>query len=466
MIPTWDWRLQSKYVLYSSANGGSVERFSTQLPYYVTGNTLNNFQTPDMYPEDGWVLVHRDFGTPEEAQPFPFFTLYNKYRGIFRVMLYNALNREGTYFMGQLSFLEGKKYPEARAGLFTFVDHRAFRESLDTYDPEIRLTAFSKMTSYSSWAVFDFPFVGYDPDLKKKDPILVFKLTSIDKQSIKLKSAGNLQLYQAVENGEEARPGFAVMAKPFYEDGRKGYATYKTVDSFIQNELLSKAGEGRHKNDAWFKTAKSLAVGQAGGYAPIIAGLGAAIQSFVGGVTHASQYEPLNFHGQFQFETQGVIQTTHDLWFHGFFLNPGPREDGRAERPLQEVDWGIFNFTRSPRSQETKVPYNRNNWQGNDVTWRLLEPPPLAVNPQCGMDLTSVRVAFVKIERNGQDRTVSTFMTVQEAMTNGFKYDAYWETIRGCGMIWELKFRTKNPTKFADNEVLIIKKTGDWLDLM
>jgi len=88
------------------------------------------------------------------------------------------------------------------------------------------------------------------------------------------------------------------------------------------------------------------------------------------------------------------------------------------------------------------------------------------VNPKCGMDLTSVRVAFVKIECNGQDRTTSGFMTVQEAIDRGYTYDRWSGTIRGCGMIWELKFKTRKPTKFADNEVLVVKKIEDWLDRM
>jgi hypothetical protein len=70
--PGWDWTAPSEYVLYSSVNGGTVQRYATQLPYYLPGNTLNSFQTPDMYPEDGWELVHRDFGTPGAAPPFPY----------------------------------------------------------------------------------------------------------------------------------------------------------------------------------------------------------------------------------------------------------------------------------------------------------------------------------------------------------------------------------------------------------
>lgn len=460
--PAWDWTGENRYALYSSVNGGPVQQSNCQLPFFLSGSPLNNFQTPDMYPEDGWVLVHRDFGTPEAAQPFPFFTLYNRYRGIFRVMLFNAVNREGTYFLGELSFLEGARYPEARAGLFSFADSNGFRACLDNYDPSITLTALSAMTAYGSWAVFDFPLVGYDPDLKKKDPILVFKLTSIEKQDFNLQSAGSLQLFQAVENGEQARPGFASTAGALFEAGRKGFASYKTVDAFMKNEILSKAGEEKNKNEAWFGVAKRIATSSAGCYAPIVAGLGAAIESFVGGAHAASEWEHLNFKGQLQFDTQGVLKTTRVLWYHNFFLNAGSREDGRAQRPVQDLDWGVFNFNRMARGQESHQPYRRNNWVGADVTWKLLEPPSIIVNPGAGLELVSVRVAHIRKEENGVDKAVSGFMTVQEAMEKGITYDRRKETQQGTGLIWELHFQTLSPTRFADRDILVVKKMGDW----
>ena len=34
--------------------------------------------------EHGWVLLFRDFGTDVEAPVFPYYILYNKYRGLIR----------------------------------------------------------------------------------------------------------------------------------------------------------------------------------------------------------------------------------------------------------------------------------------------------------------------------------------------------------------------------------------------
>jgi len=156
-----------------------------------------------------------------------------------------SLKKEVLSTLGELKFLDGKQFAKARAGLFTFSDGQPWRQTLESYDPEIKLSAYSRMTAYSSWAVFDFPLVGYDPELKQKDPILVFKLTSIEKQSISLKSAGSLQLQTALENGEEAHPGFTWSAGSVLDSARKGYAAYKTVDSFNGSPTTGMTGRGK-----------------------------------------------------------------------------------------------------------------------------------------------------------------------------------------------------------------------------
>jgi hypothetical protein len=77
------------------------------------------------------------------------------------------------------------------------------------------------------------------------------------------------------------------------------------------------------------------------------------------------------------------------------------------------------------------------------------------------MDLSSVRVAFVRTGKNGKDRTVSDFMSVPDAMTKGHIYEKSRECVRGTGIILELRLQTRQPTRFADREVLIVKKVGD-----
>ena len=65
--------------------GSGYGTISTGLPYFKSESPAGkDFWSDveggrDMNPEDGWVCVFRDFGTPERPQSYPFFILYNKY---------------------------------------------------------------------------------------------------------------------------------------------------------------------------------------------------------------------------------------------------------------------------------------------------------------------------------------------------------------------------------------------------
>ena len=453
--PAWDWRPNVTCPLYSSVNGGAVEQHGARLPYHTPGNVLNGLQALDIEPEDGWMLVHRDFGTPAAAQPFPFFTLYNKYRGLFRVMLFNAVNREGSYFLGELSFLNGDRYSTGRAALFTFADPDLDRSQqyLNQYDPRLTLTAFSGMTAYGSWAVFDFPLLGFDPGLPGRDPILVFKVTAIEKQAITLKSAGDLQLFQLVEGGE-ARPEGASPAGRVVAAAHHGATTYKTVEAFIQNELFSEAGAARHRQAGWFGAARAIARSALGSYLPLLGAMAGVVESFVGGASQAAEWEPLKFTGQFQFNTEGAVLTRRDLWFHNFFLNPGPAGDPRAQRPLRPVPWGVYNFPGACTLRLTPARFG--DWGGGG-TARLVQPPETVVNPDSGMDLAAIRVAFIEPGRKaGAGPGSAGFMDLKEAVERGRRYGSD----RIAALLWELTFKIRQPTRHADSEIIILKRTG------
>lgn len=452
--PKWEWFHDGFTDLFSSIDGSFVSKHEAFLPYYTPGNLLNTHGMIDAYPEDGWILVHRDFGTEKKAQPFPFFTLYNRYRGIFRVMLYNAVNREGSYFIGELGFLDGEKLPAARAGLFTFADTAADRCFLRTYNPALKLTAISRMCTYGSWAVFDFPLVGYDPSIKAKEPILVFKLSSVQKQELSLKSTGNIRLMQIMELKDQVQPSHLSNqsisgVQAVLKVGVEGYNAYRSVKSFVDNEILSKEGQGKNKEATWFSAAATLAAGGGAAYGPYLQLMGSVLNSFIGGANFASSWEPLCFAGQFSFDTEGAILTRNELWCHNLFLNVGP-DDNRAQRPVQDVEWGIFNFNRVPVS----------NWFWS-ASVNLAEAPDLVINPKSGLVHTSTRVAFIQSGPPGPgENPISTpLMTLDEAMVNRkYKQRHLGDSARAA--LWELKFKIASPTKFSDSEIIIYKKTG------
>ena len=489
----WDWQTRDYIELYCSPDAATVKKMTTYTPFYSYGSQVWDHREPDMHPEDGWVLVHRDFGIPEGGQAFPFFTLYNKYRGIFRIMLFNATNREGSFFVGELSFVDGSKYSEARTGLFTFADNKKSQCSLKEYDPEVKLTAISQMVANDSWAVFDYNLLGFDPGFGAKDPIILFKLSSIERQSIKLNTVGNLQLFQAITTSLPVRAGFTSTSGSAYqtasgliEVGKKGYATYKTFDSFIQNEVLSQAAQEKHKDDSWYGAIRALASSKVAGTVPYVAAFGSVVECFVGGSSTASNWEPLNFTGQLELDASGALQTTRDLWYHCFYLKQGTPDGAKAHRPLRSVPWGLYNFREIPCIHTpTVIRATRHNLSSFDGTTKLYAEPELVFNPDSGMTLSSTRVAFILSDemfsthmRGERSRTVaSPFMTIPAAKDTGYTYfhhtghspDQFHPSMvhpnttvgfHPFALLWEFKFKVQQPTRLSDSEIVVYKRTG------
>lgn len=66
--PSWDWTVTvpgQGHVMYYSPPGGPIASVSVQSPFRKNGETFFVYDDAlaDMYKEDGWMLVYRDFGT-------------------------------------------------------------------------------------------------------------------------------------------------------------------------------------------------------------------------------------------------------------------------------------------------------------------------------------------------------------------------------------------------------------------
>jgi hypothetical protein len=135
--PAWDWttpvnNVPNGYPVYFNA-ASTINSTNVQLPFNSSGHPLSDalsHSTKDMYPEDGWMLVYRDFGTPGATfQPkLPFFVLYNKYRGKLRVMVYNGMGVSYSAYRMSLSF----RSTSPKAGLLTFTS--SSQTTLENYN--------------------------------------------------------------------------------------------------------------------------------------------------------------------------------------------------------------------------------------------------------------------------------------------------------------------------------------------
>ena len=272
--------------------------------------------------------------------------------------------------------------------------------------------------------------------------------------------------------------------------GVQALNTYDQAKAFLQNEVLSEAGIAKNKDKAWFALATQLAAGSCGTLYPYAMALGGLLTSFIGGAHAETGAQQLCFEGQFQFRLDGALETRRELWAHQFYLNPGA-QDELAQRPLQAIDWGIVTLEEAPyytngehtrtAARDPRPELMKHHQSRYRNVARLLQVPRVAVNPNCGMELISTRVAFTfelpEVLPHANHMTnlktdCSPYLTIAEACQNGFDchYQPLWTGSLGrqpwgawtlkkvSGLLFEFKFKVKEPTRFMDIEIIIIKR--------
>jgi hypothetical protein len=76
----WNWSAPTFQVYYTNSNGQIVNQTIIG-PYNSSDSGVyeNDKMKCDLWKEDGWMLVCKDFGTPVTAPSMPFMVLYNKF---------------------------------------------------------------------------------------------------------------------------------------------------------------------------------------------------------------------------------------------------------------------------------------------------------------------------------------------------------------------------------------------------
>jgi trehalose 6-phosphate synthase/phosphatase len=373
----WNWTTKERHALFYQRPGQAPGRIQVELPFFCPGNRLH--QTPgDRWQEDGWLLAHRDFGTEQAAPAMPYFTLYNKYRGIFRVMVCNAALAEDARVAGILQLHPDRRQDGQAAPLFTFSHGggRCFRTDYDRGQAEV---AFSPMARVQGWAVFDFQVAGYDPDLHHKDPLLSFTLRRLEPAGGGPKDA--LDACFAAAPGEL---GTVLQA------GGSGSRSYPTARAWVEQET-ARTDRGGAPLEWAFRLAATEAPRSC---APLVSTLGGRVERWLGGTHAACPWEPISWSGQASTPIQHGL-AGRDLLSLAFYLHPGG-QDPRGHRPVQALPWGLFNFEAAP------VLSHRQEGEGRRQVL-LAEAPRLHFNP--GADLELLTVDFQADVSSGEPGT-------------------------------------------------------------
>jgi hypothetical protein len=510
---TWDWTSQEDQDLYyASQPDASPTKFQYRLPFRIGGHRLAGTRG-DLHAKDGWMLVHRDFGTPARGVPMPYFTLYNKYRGLFRVVLFNAAQREDSIYLGELTLRSPGERQESRTPVFTF-GNQAGKCFSDDYDLTQRESCFSVMYRYGDWAAFDFNLLGYDPDLAAKDPILQFRMTGIQRSRITGTIDGDLRLDQILSRGWFPQVSSSGNAGAL--DGLIGAWSNPSM----QDWLTSLASDQRFRDEHWMPVVRSFldgvernrqrererdrptapsGLGLGGGAESraaaaedgsgagaarsagdivtggieslLVSAFGGILNGFAGGSNQSSAWEPLSFQGQIRMDLKGWIEREANLLSLSLGMNQTESKHISFEvhRPVQKVPWGLFNLREMPKvTGFAKGPLFRQAW--------LPEAPTILVNPDAGMQLVSTKYHLNLhlpewgVTRSGKGADAETKRVVTGMGTVAMAFGVKQPVDLGQkalvkDMLVELRFRAEEETRDADRDFTVLKRVPlKWAD--
>jgi hypothetical protein len=102
--PAWDWldANPANWKAYTSNNSSGIGMGSVFLGSNGNLDTYDIAMSEDYLPTQGWVLLAKDFGCSTQAVSggYPYFILYNKYRGTLRLFAYPTISSQ--YTQGQV----------------------------------------------------------------------------------------------------------------------------------------------------------------------------------------------------------------------------------------------------------------------------------------------------------------------------------------------------------------------------
>lgn len=306
----WDWTTQSWTVHFSNANG-TVGTISTLNPFYdggqkVYGNT--NQQEADIFPKNGWMLVSRDFGTATEANAYPFFVLYNKYRGILRVGVLRTVDVQSSYQQISLNFSNATSTTLPQ--LFKFAS-----DSPDFASANANTTFQQSAITFAGvqeWMIADFNVQGYSAAISDFAAINI-SVSEITQSDIQL--TGNINLDGTAQPQAAGTSTIGVLKKV----GSIYSSTKSTVEAALKSTVTWSTGPV-----AFLKSVLNLVNGFSGG------GGGSAYNIKLKGTVNQN----------------GTIKTTSPKTSFSIYLKPV--DNTNAYRALQVIPWGVFNIQAIP----------------------------------------------------------------------------------------------------------------------
>lgn len=198
--PDFDWVEPRNIPIYVNEESfAATDQGLIRLPYYDGQSILNSPSKID-YPEDGWILMAKDFGTEKRSRKgLPFFALYNTESGVLRFMFQNAF----AYGMSEARVTLGFLDPEKSGSLLHGMDERISCPDEGEYNPYFEATRNARFDKTGGWGVVDFE-LQFDPELHK-ETILDFNIffVVISTTTGKNEETGEIEVIEVKEEIEK-----------------------------------------------------------------------------------------------------------------------------------------------------------------------------------------------------------------------------------------------------------------------
>ncbi|EIM75587.1 hypothetical protein A3SI_13153 [Nitritalea halalkaliphila LW7] len=342
--PSWDWTEVGNWNLFvrPATPGQNAIQVQTTSPFFEQGNPLNTVNK-DMYPEDGWVLVARDFGTPNNPVQTPFYALYNKYQGRFRILFYtNELGASGMVRVGLA--LNSSGTPKSFLSFNDFSENGPF---LDVANPDLSLSAITGVQVTGGWGSVDFNLSSYDnAALNWEDQLNIF-IWSMDATTLDAEPFGDF-VWSSRLQPISTHPA---LVNPFFSSNQIHAPSIASIRERLGQEGFATVGSsnpGSSSADVFMQE---------------LAALNENFQGYIGAPLSVSGRHTLYMRDLFRF-------TVSPLDFQpqrGFTISLSAKDfqaNGSSYKPLSTIPWGIFAFQTMPELV-TETVYERRIVEGS-----------------------------------------------------------------------------------------------------
>lgn len=389
---SWDWTDGStSYTLYRQGQSGIVSHPGVKVPFYSgSGPAADDFNTGndatrDMHPDEGWRLLLRDFGTASSAPTYPYFILYNKYRGTLRIFYYNQrFVGDYSYSLVTLGHSDGSQ--STTSGLTFATEDSTY---MDNYDPDFAQSFVGEFSS--GWNYADFNMAAYDQNVPT-DAIYRFRIIGVSESDVDLSGSIEALIEQQANLG-----GRSGSPQDWISKGVKNFRSVSKGVDWLEEQA--------NASDSWYSGAlESLLSSPIGDLAKVAAPMGAFVGVLRGLVSSNKPSYPMQFTFRGSLDISGTItqsSTTEDL----LMRVPGAQHSGSSPPvPLYDKPLGLIGIATRPSLNLDEYSYTRYLLCGRFVTFvesRTYTAPDgidYVVNPHADITVDSLDASLVPQE--------------------------------------------------------------------